>query len=266
MNTESKGGILVKEFIVDITKQAGRETLKFFGNTGVKYTKRDAADVVTEADLVSNRMLVERIQAEYPTHALISEELGESGGTSEYRWIIDPLDGTRQFATHTPSFCTMVGLAKGGEMEIAAIYDPLHDELFFAEKGAGASLNGNPIHCSETSEWENSFGSCGPRQSKERAPFLARLLKAADTEKGSFWLSIFGSAGISMCYVACGRRDWGFSLSGSLWDTAAPSLILQEAGCEVSNLQGQLWKLGDGGLFFGNPHLQPKVVELARNH
>ena len=252
----------MKQFIAEIIRAAGQETLKFFGKVGVKYTKRNPADVVTEADLLANQILVESIREAYPNHGIISEETGEERVTSEYVWYIDPLDGTRNYSTRTPFFCTMVGLARNGEMILSAVYDPSHDELFLAEKGQGAFLNGERVQCAQTREFEHSFGTFHSNWHKERGHVIQSLLNEA--QKQSFWISITASHGLTLTSVACGRRDWGFSLDCQIWDIAAPSLILREAGCSVLNLQGEEWSLGERSFVTANPALLPKLLELTR--
>jgi myo-inositol-1(or 4)-monophosphatase len=254
----------IEKLIKQLAVQGGTITAKKFGKVGVEYTKADIADVVTVADLAANKAIIAGIKEEYPDHDIISEEIPSGARTSNYAWIIDPLDGTRNFVTKMPLFCTMIAFTKNDEVRMAAIYDPIHKDLYFARKGRGAFLNGRKIKCSDTKIWERSFGlGTGVMNPQKHTPEVMRLLMASAKNK-VFWMGILGSVGISMTSVAAGKRDWAFSLSGSLWDYAPVSLMLEEAGCTVTNTQGKPWKLGDQGMIVGNKYLQPKLLKLIK--
>lgn len=250
-------------FIKQITKEAGIAILKKFGKIGVKYTKLDATDVVTEADLIANKIITSAIKKKYPTHSIISEETGEHQNGAEYCWIIDPLDGTRNFSTKTPMFAVMIGLARNGKIELATIYNPCTDELLFAKKGGGAFLNGKRVHCSEHKTWKDSWGLGNANFSEKKVTYMQKLLNYSKKEK--FWMSAFGSAGISTIYQADGRRDWRFSEGGGLWDYASPSLILKEAGCKVTNFKGEPWSTKDRNLLSANKYLHSKLLEIINS-
>jgi len=250
----------MEKFIKQITKEAGAAILKRFGKVGIKYTKADATDVVTEADLTANNIIIEAIKKKYPSHAIISEETGEHQNGAEYCWIIDPLDGTRNFLTRTPMFAVMIGLAHNGKMELATIYNPCTDELFFAKKGEGTFLNSKKVTCSKQRVWKNSWGLASVNMSEKNAANLHKLLKYSEKEK--FWMSALGSAGVSAMYQADGRRDWRASQGGGLWDYAAASLILSEAGCKVTNFKGEPWSLKDRELLSANKYLHPKLLKI----
>jgi myo-inositol-1(or 4)-monophosphatase len=145
-------------FIKQLAKTGGEIVGKKFGKIGVKYTKKDAKDVVTEADLAANKVITNAIKKKYPNHSIISEETGEEMTGSDYCWIIDPLDGTLNFATNVPLFGTMIGLAYKGEMILSAIYFPCTKEMLFAKRGKGAFLNGKRVHCSAQKKWNQSYG------------------------------------------------------------------------------------------------------------
>jgi len=253
----------MKKFIKDITKQASQIVLEKFGKVGVKYTKENVADVVTEADLLANDIIVNGIKEKYPEHGIISEERGEHQVDAEYVWIIDPIDGTRNFAVGTPLFGVMVGLARNGEMELATICDPVHDELMFAQKGQGAFMNGKKISCSQTKQWEHSFGSSGSRLSLPRIKITMKLLKNAQ-EQELFYINAFSSVAISALYVASGRRDWYLSHGSKIWDYAAPALIAAEAGCVVTDIEGQPWQLKSKSIIMANPHLHKKLLKIIK--
>lgn len=252
----------METFLKNIVRQAGAVTMKYFGKIGVKYTKRNAADVVTEADLESNNILVSAIRKKYPNHGIVSEETGVEGADCDYQWIIDPLDGTRSFATRTPSFSILVAVAKAGRVELAAVYDPVQDELFFAKRGKGAWRNGKKIHCSSQSSWEYSFGCAGAALRPTRTRFMRALMDVSDKEV--CWISAFGSTGLNSAYVADGRRDWMYTPDSSIWDYAAPSLLLKEAGCTVTNEKGKPWSLGDKALVAATPKLHAQLLKIVK--
>lgn len=253
----------MEKFIKNITKKAGAAILKKFGKVRVKYTKEDAADVVTEADLVANNIITKAIKKEYPLHGIISEEAGEHQGGEEYCWIIDPLDGTRNFLTRTPMFAVMIALARNGKIELATIYNPCTDELLFAKKGRGAFLNGKKVSCSQHKTWKDSWGLVSVNMTTKNATNLQKLSKYSKKEK--FWMSAFGSAGVSVMYQADGRRDWRASQGGGLWDYAAASLILTEAGCKVTNFKGEPWSIKDREIISANKHLHSKLLKIMNS-
>jgi len=252
----------METFIKQITREAGDAILKKFGKIGVKYTKKDATDVVTEADLISNKILISAIKKRYPTHAILSEETGEHQNGAEYCWIIDPLDGTRNFTTRVPMFGVLVGLARNGRMEMATIYNPCTDELFFAQRGKGAFLNGKRTYCSKHRTWADSYGLVSSNLSGKRNPVILRnLLKNSRKEK--IWVSMIGSSAVSALYQADGRRDWRVSIGGGLWDYASPALILKEAGCVVTNLKGEPWSIKDREFLAANRYLHPRLLRIV---
>jgi len=253
----------MEKFIKQITKEAGIAILRKFGKIGVKYTKKDATDVVTEADLTANNIITNAIKKKYPSHAIISEETGEHQNGAEYCWIIDPLDGTRNFLTRTPMFAVMIGLAHNEKMELATIYNPCTDELFFAKKGDGAFLNDKKVTCSQRKAWENSWGLTSVNMTEKNAANLYKLLKYSEKEK--FWMSALGSAGVSVMYQADGRRDWRASQGGGLWDYAAASLILAESGCIVTNFKGEPWSLKDKEILSANKYLHSKLLKIMNS-
>ncbi|OGL87541.1 hypothetical protein A3I42_02765 [Candidatus Uhrbacteria bacterium RIFCSPLOWO2_02_FULL_49_11] len=253
----------MRQFLAQITKEAGDAALKKFKMAGLKYgTKRNSADIVTEADELANEMLLARIHAKFPRHGIISEETGEYESGREYVWIIDPLDGTRNFLTHTPLWGTMVALSRKGRVITAAIYDPCHHELVLAEKGKGAYRDGAKIRCSSTDDLAYSYGAISAMIKKERLAFTIGLMRHTGGEE--VWISGFGSIAVSASSVAAGRRDWFVSSGAYVWDYAAPALILSEAGCKVTNTKGRTWQMNDRALIAANPLLHRKLIRLMK--
>ncbi len=252
----------MEEFIRTITKKAGKAVLKEYGKLGHKYTKDNVADVVTEADLNASKIIIDAIKKNYPDHGIISEEEPDYQEKADYVWIIDPLDGSRNFSTRTPLFGVMVALAKNNELQLSAIYDPIQDELFFAKKGKGAFRSGEKIHCNDNKKWEHSYGCCHANiSSVPRIEPLLNLINFA--KKEVFWYNAFGSVCTAVIHLADGRRDWYFSGGSTAWDYAPGALLLQEAGCVVTDLEGKPWKIGSVGIVAANKYLQPKLLALV---
>lgn len=193
-------------------------------------------DLVTETDRASERLIVDRLRAAFPTHAIVAEEGGAAQGSSEYCWYVDPLDGTTNFAHGFPVFNVSIGLAKAGESIAGVIIDPTRNEEFTAEAGAGACLNGRPIHVSKTSRIDESLSGTGfPSRKRHRNINIHFYYQLAMASHG---VRRAGAAAIDLAYVACGRLDlfWEFTLNP--WDMAAGALLVREAGGVVSDMHG----------------------------
>lgn len=247
-------------FIKSITKEAGDLTLEYFGNVTTT-SKANPGDVLTEADLASNKLITDAIHETYPDHGIISEETPDENTDAEYVWIIDPLDGTRNFASQTPLFGTIVGLARNREVIMGTVYIPFTKELFFAEKGKGAYLNDEPIQCSQKETLEYSFGVSSVNFKGPTLKVVRGII--AQGEKEKFWVSALGANAVSSAFTACGRRDWRVSTLGGVWDYAGPSIILKESGCKVTGLDGNDWTLDSKGLIAANPTLHSAVVSMV---
>ncbi len=225
-------------FAIETARAAGQVLFEKFGRK-IAINKKGEIDLVTEADLASEALIIERIRNRFPQHSILAEESGEAvitGGETKWKWIIDPLDGTTNFAHGYPCFCVTLALEHDGEIAIGVTYDPTRDELFAAERGGGATLNGKPIRVSEQPLLGDSLIVTGfPYNLKER-PDLDRHLKG-------FLLSARGvrrdgSAAIDMAYVACGRFDGFWEEGLRPWDMAAGVLLIEEAGGSVSYYDG----------------------------
>lgn len=251
----------MKEFITHVIRQAGQATMRHFGKARIEYTKENENDVVTQADLESQRILVRAIQKQYPSHGIIAEEENVRYQTNaEYVWYIDPLDGTRNFATRVPLFGLNMGLAHKGQMCYGAIYLPVTDELCFAEAGQGAFLNDRKIHCSLQRDWKQSYGIGSARIASFQG--ISFLNNIATISEKSAWVSCVGSVAVAAVYLADGRRDWYVSSGSKVWDYAAPSIILKEAGCKVTNSYGGDWQPGDEDIVVANEYLHETLLHI----
>ncbi|MGV8163063.1 MAG: inositol monophosphatase family protein [Candidatus Nanoarchaeia archaeon] len=255
-----------EKFIQQITISAGKIVAKLYGKIGVAYTKADIGDVVTKADLLSNEFIISSIKKKYPEHGIISEETKREDKKTEYTWIIDPLDGTRNYSTKTPMYGIIVALAKKEEVILGAVYLPEMKELYFARKGKGTYLNGKRINCSNTKNLEFSYGTEGGNQSSNVAYIYGELLE--QSKKSSFWINTMGCGAFSSALVSSGRRDWLVNpRAGGVWDFAGPVIILKESGCLVTNLDGKPWSIKDLSIVAANPVLHRelmKIITLAK--
>lgn len=251
------------KFIQSLARRAGKVLMARFGKAHTIRAKEYPADVVTEADLAAEKLVIAAIKKNFPGHGIVSEESGNHNGTKEYMWYIDPLDGTFNFSRGTPIFCTMIGLARRGRPVLSAIFDPNLNRFYFAKRGKGAFLNGARIHCSAQKNWAYSYG-LGPTHLRQplTLAFFARLVKEA--RHTPFWLSAFGSLGISVGYLACGVRDWYATGSCNPWEAPTAALLLQEAGCTVTTRVGTPWNIRDRSLVAANKYLHPHLLRLVR--
>ena len=251
-------------FIQKLAKEAGALVLKRFGKDGVHYMKSDNAwDCVTEADLKADKFIVGRIKKAYPTHGIISEEGGVHNENAEYVWIADPIDGTMNFSRGVPMFGVMIALVHKKRVMLSAIHIPATKELFFAKHGKGSYLNGKRINCSRIQTLENSVGSGSSTMNNRNAKFVGNILRAGRRKR--IQLGSFFSMAVNACYVTCGRRDWMVTLNGRIWDFAPAFLILKEAGCKVTDTNGNPWKFGTLEMVAANPTLHKKLLKLTKN-
>lgn len=204
-----------------------------------RITNKGDIDLVTEADLASEQLIIDRIKSHYPRHAILAEEAGDvetiSGGT-DWKWIIDPLDGTTNYSHAYPFFCVSIAVEHDGEIEIGVIYDPIRDEMFAAEKGQGATLNERPMRVSTVDNLNRAIVCTGfPYNVRERPDFARDFINFTMNAQA---VRRDGSASLDLAYVACGRFD-GFWEDGlNAWDVAAGVLLITEAGGRVTNFQG----------------------------
>jgi myo-inositol-1(or 4)-monophosphatase len=223
-----------------IAREAGTLLMSYFGRVTVEY--KGEVDLVTEADRASEKLIVERLRARWPEHGIVAEEGTRSETEAEYRWYVDPLDGTTNFAHGYPVFCVSIALARrDGQLEAGVLYDPTRDEMFAAERGQGAMLNGRPIHVSTTKGLaESILGTGFPSHKRHKNP---NILFYHQITLRSHGVRRAGSAALDLANVSCGRYDgfWEFNLNP--WDTAAGVLLVQEAGGKVTRFDGTPFRL-----------------------
>lgn len=233
------------ETAAEIAREAGSLLANYYSR-GVGFELKGAFDLVTEADRASEKLVVDRLHAHFPTHSVLGEEGGMRDKSSEYCWYVDPLDGTTNFAHGYPMFNVTLGLERNSELVAGVIYDPLRDELFAAELGGGAYLNGRRISVSKAPGIEHALFSTGfPSRKRHENINVHFFHQVAMSTHG---VRRGGSAAIDLAYVACGRLDgfWEFGLSP--WDMAAGVIICREAGGRTSDMKG-------GPLDLRGPHI-----------
>ncbi len=218
-----------------VAREAGALLMEYFRQR-VKIEYKGDVDLVTVADRKSEALILERIRGEFPSHDVMGEEGTRIETGSEYKWYVDPLDGTTNFAHGYPVFCVSLAVERKGKRVVGVIYDPTRDEMFSAEKGSGAQLNGERIRVSSTSRLAESLVATGfPSHKRHKNPNIYFYHQLTLRSHG---VRRAGSAALDLCNVAAGRYDgfWEFNLNP--WDTAAGVLMVEEAGGRVTDFSG----------------------------
>jgi myo-inositol-1(or 4)-monophosphatase len=214
-------------------------------------------DLLTDVDLAAERVILDVLQSAYPDHDVLTEESSPEERTSPYCWVIDPLDGTGNFAHRYPCFCTSVALTRDDEPVVGVAYDPIRDHLFSATLGGGAILNGEPLRVSQTERLIEAFiGMDWMRDATSRtrnARIIAHLMPHC------YGMRVCGSAVLGICYVSAGWWDAYWHLGPQPWDTAAATLIACEAGGQVTDLAGGPYRLGTGSYVVSNGRLHQQL-------
>ncbi len=248
------------ETAVDIAREAGALLANYFERR-VPFELKGEFDLVTEADRASERLVVERLRSYFPSHTIVAEEGGGTEQSSEYRWFVDPLDGTTNFAHGFPMFNVTLGLERAGELVAGVVYDPIRQEMFTAERGAGAYLNNRRVHVSAARRLADSLASTGfpsrKRHHNINIHFYYQLAMASHGVRRT------GSAALDLAYVACGRLDFFWEFGLKPWDMAAGILLVQEAGGRVSDMRGGLHSVtASEHLLAGNSALFEEVLVI----
>jgi myo-inositol-1(or 4)-monophosphatase len=223
------------ETAVEIAREAGALVANYHQRR-IPFETKGEFDLVTEADRASEKVIVERLRSHFPAHAIVAEEGGGHESPSEYRWFVDPVDGTTNFAHGFPMFCISIGLERAGELIAGVVYDPIHGELFTAERGAGAFLNHHRMHVSTVARIGDSLASTGfpsrKRHHNINIHFYYQLAMASHGVRRT------GSAALDLAFVAAGRLDFFWEFGLKPWDMAAGALLVQEAGGRVGDMTG----------------------------
>ncbi len=252
----------------EIAREAGA-LLRGFYERGVATEYKGDVDLVTEADRASEALIKQRLLEAFPAHGVYGEEGTRERLDNEYRWYVDPLDGTTNFAHQFPVFCVVLGLeqrtpglapGQDGTMVAGVIYDPLRDELFVAERGKGAWLNGRRISVSKTKSLQEALTATGfPSHKRHRSPNIHFYHEVTLRTHG---VRRAGSAALDLAYVACGRLDgyWEFNLNP--WDTSAGYLLVEEAGGTVTHFDGGKFTLDSREVLASNKLIFPEMKHM----
>jgi myo-inositol-1(or 4)-monophosphatase len=252
-----------KKFIVESAIGAGKILLKYFRGK-LQIEVKPGAGIVTQADKAAEAYLMKRIRKEYPESSIITEESGRFMKDHPMCWILDPLDGTSNFAHGFPWFCVSIGLHVNGQAEAGCIYNPVNGEMFLAERGKGAFLNGKAIKVSPTKTLEGALLGTGFYYSKGEALRSEMQIFQKVCEE-VLAVRRPGSAALDLAYVACGRYDGFWERGLSPWDVAAGYLLVEEAGGKVTNYQGNPTGAFDKEALATNGHVHPRLIELISN-
>lgn len=250
----------MKKFLEKIIKKGGKKLEKFFKESWELVSLRKSSkEIVTQYDKIVDQFLRQQIHQKFPSHSILSEEGGFFQGKSQYCWIIDSLDGTSNFANHNPFFTICIALLKGKEILMGAIFAPLLQEFYFAQKGKGAFLNGKKIQVSKVKDFKESYLVFCEGAEKNREKICQILKEIYPRVKD---LRKIGSAGLETAWVAGGRVDGYFTTQIDLWDVAPGILLVQEAGGKISNFSGQKWKLKRENLVFSNGKIHQNLIKI----
>ena len=250
------------EVAIEAAQEAGAILIAEFGRP-VKISYKGEVDIVTQADKMAEQAIVSRLKTHFPKHAIVAEEGGGRESESPFRWHVDPLDGTTNFAHGYPCFAVSLGLEEAGELIAGVIFQPVSGELFTAAKGEGAYLNRKKIEVSRIEKLSTSLLATGfPSVKRAQNPNIHYYW---DFTLRSHGVRRDGSAAMDLAAVACGRFEgfWEFGLHS--WDAAAGVLLVREAGGTVTQFDGQPYRLGDPELMASNSLVHEEMKDVARS-
>ncbi len=253
----AQSGRSCREIAIEAVEMAGQILVEGFG-VGRQVNQKSQGNLVTDIDVLVEKKVIEFLQGEYPGLQILSEESSPSSAVSHYTWIVDPLDGTNNYVFGVPFFCVNVALAKGEEVFLGVTYDPLRRELFVAEKGHGAYLNGSKVRVAQENLLEKSLLGLDLGYEREAGK---ELLKIA----GELWwqvhcLRLLGSASLGLAYVACGRFNLYIHRFLYPWDIASGLLLVAEAGGRVVDWEGKSASLFSQEIIAGNEKLCTEFI------
>jgi myo-inositol-1(or 4)-monophosphatase len=255
---------MLKQTLIDATKAGAAEILRFFNGQFIISNKEGINNLVTEADHAAEKAIIAVIKNAFPDHYLLTEESGAIIQDSAYKWIIDPIDGTINFAHGIPLNCVSIGLEHNGQMILGAVYNPHMNEFYLAEKGNGATLNDKAIQVSKKTDVARACLVTGfpyTYINSDNGPLQVfdRLIRKGVPVRR------LGSAAIDLCWVAAGRFDGFYEHKLEAWDSAAGYLMVEEAGGKVTDLQGNPFSPYQHGIIATNGIIHDELVEVVNN-
>lgn len=251
------------DFAIDLAYRAGA-VLRAGLERERTVEQKGEADLVTDVDRASEALIVEALRVRYPDHRIIAEEGGAAEGNSGYTWLVDPLDGTTNYAHGFPFYSVSLGLLQNDDLRLGVVYDPLRNELFAAERGRGAFCNGRRLRVSATGHLRAALLTTGFPYDRSTNPennlaeFSRMVLRIQGVRRS-------GSAALDLCYVAAGRTDGHWELGLHPWDVAAGALMIVEAGGQLSDWQGQPWTPWCPYLVASNGLIHAEIVAVLNN-
>ena len=249
------------EVATEAARRAGQVLMSHY-RTGLEVRHKGRGNVVTEADLLAERAILDLIQAEFPDDTIMSEESERQEGSSPHIWIIDPLDGSKNYAYGLPHFCVAIGLTQGSEPLLGVTYDPLKDELYYAQRGKGAFLNGMPIHVSEKPTVRESLVGLDLGYDDATGKKVLELIHGIWPGVQGF--RIMGSIGMGLAYVASGRLDLYFHQYSYPWDMASGIPLVREAGGVITDRAGMPIAVTSRGILAGNASVHADFLKIAK--
>jgi myo-inositol-1(or 4)-monophosphatase len=255
---------MLKSTLLEAVQSAADEVRRFIDLDFKISNKEGVNNLVTEVDHASEKIIIDIIKKNFPSHYILTEESGEIYQDSQYKWIIDPIDGTVNFAHRIPICCISIGVEHNGKMILGAVYNPFMNEMFFAERGIGATLNDRPISVSNKEKVENSCLVTGFPYTYLDMPngpldVFDRLIRRGIPVRR------LGSAAIDLCWVACGRFDGFYEHKLNAWDSAAGFLLVEEAGGRVTDLKGNPYSPYEPGIVATNGIIHDELLKWVNN-
>lgn len=252
----------LKDFAINLAREAGNLLKGKFNEPHEIYYKGEI-NLVTEADRMSEDLIIAAIHSSFPSHGILSEESPAQNSQAKLRWIIDPLDGTTNYAHGYPVFCVSIALEIEGVIALGVIYDPLRDDLFVAERGKGAYLNGKKLNVSAISTLSRSLLATGfpydIRESKDNNIHHFNLM-AVEAQA----IRRAGAAALDIAYLAAGRFDGFWELKLMPWDMAAACLMVEEAGGIISNMSGGKWNIYSPDVLISNGLIHEQMISVFK--
>jgi myo-inositol-1(or 4)-monophosphatase len=255
---------MLKSTLLEAVQSAADEVRRFIDLDFKISNKEGVNNLVTEVDHASEKIIMDTIKKNFPDHYILTEESGEIYQDSQYKWIIDPIDGTVNFAHRIPICCISIGVEHNGKMALGAVYNPFMNELFLAERGQGATLNDRPISVSKKESVINSCLVTGFPYTYLDMPngpleVFDRLIRRGIPVRR------LGSAAIDLCWVACGRFDGFYEHKLNAWDSAAGFLLVEEAGGKVTDLKGSPYSPYQPGIVATNGIIHDELLKWVND-
>ncbi len=255
---------MLKNTLIEAARAGAAEIIRFFNSDFKISNKEGVNNLVTEADHASEKAIISVIKSHFPEHQILAEEAGEIIQDSNYKWIIDPIDGTVNFAHGIPLNCVSIGIEHKGDIILGAVYNPHLNEFYFAERGRGSTLNDKPIRVSNETETIKACLVTGFPYTYINMPngplevFEKLIRKGVPVRR-------LGSAAIDLCWVACGRFDGFYEHKLEAWDSAAGYLIVEEAGGKVTDFSGAKFSIYQHRLLATNGKIHDELLAVINN-